>query len=144
MTPNLVAIAAIIGGTLFPSDSLAQSFSCSIGKKAACLDYGDKVCSTFAKCVDQKAACFDQFQCNYEGFTCKSNVTKIASKYDDLVEDYNRLVRSKKSLAEDYDELLSTSRSLLAQYEEMKSDAEAYEQCVRLANNLEEARDCQR
>ena len=36
------------------SNAYAQSFSCSYGQPA-CLDYGAKVCSSFAKCVSEDA-----------------------------------------------------------------------------------------
>lgn len=52
----------------------AQSFSCSFGKQPSCLDYGDNVCSSYNQCVSGDAAVFDRYQCNFEGFTCKSNV----------------------------------------------------------------------
>ena len=83
---------------LFLQPSFAQNFSCSFGKQAACLDYDDKVCSSFSKCVDQNALCFDQYQCNYDGFTCKSNVTDIATKHDDLVTKYNNLLDEYQNL----------------------------------------------
>ena len=68
-----------------------QSFSCPYGKTASCLDYGDKVCSSYSKCVSQDAKCFDSYTCGYEGFICKS-------KYDDVVDEYNDLLRENQRL----------------------------------------------
>ncbi len=47
------------------SPALGQSFSCRIGTQPACLDYGDKICSSSVKCVDSNAACFDSYQCGH-------------------------------------------------------------------------------
>lgn len=62
----------------------AQNFSCSFDKRGACLDYGDKVCPQFSKCVSQDAVCLQPHQGNHEGFTCKSNVTELVDDYNDL------------------------------------------------------------
>lgn len=107
---------------------LGQSFSCRIGTTPACLDYGDKVCSSMGKCVDANAACFDSYQCNYEGFTCRSNVTACVEKYEDLLDEHNDLV-------EDYNDLLARAKRA-------QSDAEDAEFCVGMANTLDEAKAC--
>ena len=66
----------LLGLFLVPIPAAAQQgFSCSYGDRGACLGYGDTVCSSSGKCVSESAACFDSYQCNYEGFTCKSNLT---------------------------------------------------------------------
>ena len=88
------------------SPALGQDFSCRIGTQPACLDYVDKVCSSSGMCVDQNAACFDKYQCNYEGFTCKSNVTEcveahdtLLRKHNDLVNDFNEILEIVKDMA---------------------------------------------
>lgn len=89
----------------------AQSFSCPIGKQAACLDYGDKVCdSILGKCVPHDAQCFDSFTCNYAGFVCKSDM-------DDLA-------RTAERMADSYDEF----RACISRADDMEDVA----QCVRL------------
>lgn len=120
----------------------AQSFSCSYGKRAACLDYGDQVCGSLAKCVDESASCFNSYQCNYEGFTCKSNVTEIASEYDELVGKYNELLRGYdelvgkyKGLSNDYDKLLDKAKNVASSYDNVKN-------CLLYADDLEEAQLC--
>ena len=120
---TVALIALSLGGAV-----TAQSFSCSFGKQAACLDYGDKVCGSLGKCVDESAACFNSYQCNYEGFTCKSNVTEIVEKYDALVGKYN-------SLVSDYDDLLDRAKKVAASYDEVKS-------CLLYADDLDEAKLC--
>jgi len=95
--------SAIIIYFLFCGTVLAQSFSCSMFKTAACLDFDDKV-------VSSDAMCFSSYQCDYEGFTCKSNVTdcyasaeELRYKFNNLVNDYNDLsscVNSASNLAE--------------------------------------------
>lgn len=88
------------------SPALGQDFSCRIGTQPACLDYGEKVCSSSGMCVDQNSACFDKYQCNYEGFTCKSNVTEcveahdtLLRKHNDLVNDFNEILEIVKDMA---------------------------------------------
>jgi hypothetical protein len=70
----------------------AQNFSCGIGDRGACLGSGDRVCSSSGKCVSDDAQCFDLYQCDSEGFTCKSDVTACSEKYDVLVREYNNVV----------------------------------------------------
>lgn len=106
----------------------AQSFSCPIGREPACLDYGDRV-------VDSSAACFDTYQCNYEGFTCKSHLTDCASDYDSLQSDYNALVDKHNALIRDIDTLRDASLTLDEALRDMQD-------CVYGARTVEAARDC--
>jgi len=62
----------------------AQSFSCPIGKRAACLDYGDKV-------VDSSAQCFNSYTCDFSGFMCKSDHDSYVKKAKALLETYDGL-----------------------------------------------------
>jgi len=82
-----------------------QNFSCSYGSRGACLGFGDTICSSTGMCVDSDALCFNRYQCDYEGFTCKSNVS-------DCVRDYNALLDGKNDLARDYDTLLQERNQL--------------------------------
>lgn len=98
--------AVLFTVALIPSGALAQQgFTCSYGDRGACLGYGDTVCSSGGKCVSDDAACFSSYQCNYEGFTCKSNLTECADEYDGLQTRFNTLVT-------DYNELLAESREM--------------------------------
>ena len=83
----------------------AQSFSCSFGTSPACLEYGDKVCSSFGKCVAERAICFESYQCNFEGFTCKSNLSECAESFESLRRDYNQLLENSEDLVHDYGQL---------------------------------------
>lgn len=134
---SVLAVALISSAPAF-----GQSFSCRIGTTPACLDYGDKVCSSMGKCVDSNAACFDSYQCNYEGFTCRSNVTACVEKYDhlldehnDLVGDYNDLLSKNKQLVNDYNNLLTDMKRA-------EAEAEDAEDCVQWATTLQEAQYC--
>ena len=99
----------------YPSAAVAQRyFSCPGFERAVCLDYGDKVCSSFAKCVDQNSVCFDSYTCNFKGFVCKSTLDDLADEYDDLL-------RKAKSIASDFD---------------------SYRDCVRYASTIDEAQSC--
>jgi len=122
--PALIALVALIA---FPVH--AQNFSCRIGTQPACLDYGDKVCSSMGKCVDSSSACFDQYQCNYEGFTCKSNVTQCVEAHDALVNKYN-------DLSNDYDDLLTKAKEVAKKHDDLNdcllyaSDMDAVQTCL--------------
>ena len=122
--------------------SLAQNFSCSFGKRAACLDYGDQVCSSTAKCVDQSASCFDAYQCNYEGFTCKSNVSEIIDKYDTLVKKYNSLLDDNRTLVDDFNGLVRTKNSLIVNVSNLEDEMDTMRSCIRYSSSHEEARSC--
>jgi hypothetical protein len=110
------------------SPALGQDFSCRIGTQPACLDYGDKVCSSRGMCVDQNSACFDQNQCNYEGFTCKSNVTECVKAHDTLLRKHNDLV-------DDFNENLEIAKDMAARLDDIES-------CLIYASTLEAARLC--
>jgi hypothetical protein len=113
----------------------AQNFSCPFGKQGACLDYGDKVCSTFGKCVSDDAVCFDSFTCNFQGFVCKSKLEDVIDEHDTLVGDYNDLRRK-------YNGLLDSSRRLEADYDQLATRYRRTRSCVELADTLDEAQAC--
>ncbi|MCU9849370.1 hypothetical protein OEZ60_15315 [Defluviimonas sp. WL0024] len=110
------------------SPALGQSFSCRIGTQPACLDYGDKVCSSSGMCVDQNAACFDKYECNYEGFTCKSNVTECVEAHDSVLKKHNELV-------DDFNENLAIAKKMAARMDDIES-------CLTYASTLEDAKQC--
>ena len=110
------------------SPALGQDFSCRMGTQAACLDYGDTVCSSRGMCVDKDAACFDKYQCNYEGFTCKSNVTECVEAHDTLLRKHNDLV-------DDFNANLEIAKDMAARLDDIES-------CLIYASTLEAARLC--
>lgn len=112
----------------FGSPALGQSFSCRIGTQPACLDYGDKVCSSTGMCIDRSAACFDQYQCNYEGFTCKSNVTECVEAHDTLLRKHNELV-------DEFNANLEIAKKMAARLHDIES-------CLIYASTLEDAKRC--
>lgn len=113
----------------------SDSFSCSFGKQAACLDYGDKVCSSLSKCVSEDAICFDSYTCGHQGFVCKSKLVDLASEYDSLLNKCKSIASEHDTLTIEHDELLRKWISLVAEYEELES-------CISYASTLEEARNC--
>ena len=114
---------------LIPSGALAQQgFSCSYGDRGACLGYGDTVCSSSGKCVNETAVCFDSYQCNYEGFTCKSNVTECAEAHDTLLRKHNDLV-------DKFNESLEIARGMAARLDDLET-------CLIYASTLEDAKLC--
>jgi hypothetical protein len=136
---RLVAVALALA---LATQTHAQSFSCRIGTRPACLDYGDKLCSSTGKCVNANAACFDTYQCNYEGFTCRSNVTDCVEKYDDLLNRHNKLVDDYNDLLGRNTELVSDYNDLLESAKRAQSDAEDAGRCVRWATTLDDAQSC--
>ncbi len=105
-----------------------QDFSCRMGTQASCLDYGDTVCSSRGMCVDKNAACFDSNQCNYEGFTCKSNVTECVDAHDTLLRKHNDLV-------DDFNENLEIAKDMASRLDDLES-------CLIYASTLEAAKLC--
>ena len=115
--------------TLIPTGVSAQhGFSCSYGDRGACLGFGDTVCSSSGMCVDQNAACFDKYQCDYEGFTCKSNVTECVEAHDTLLRKHNDLI-------DDFNENLEIAKDMAARLDDIES-------CLIYASTLEAARLC--
>lgn len=108
--------------------SAQQGFSCSYGDRGACLGFGDTVCSSSGMCVDQNAACFDKYQCDYEGFTCKSNVTECVEAHDTLLRKHNDLI-------DDFNENLEIAKDMAARLDDIES-------CLIYASTLEAARLC--
>ena len=112
-----------------------DSFSCSYGKKAACLDYNDKVCSSSAKCVSSDAICFDSYTCDYNGFICKT-------KFNNLVDEYEDLSNSCRIIAANHDDLVSEHDDLLYNYRNSVSEYEDLQSCISYASTLAEAKSC--
>jgi hypothetical protein len=92
-------IVIVLCGITLAHIAYAEDFSCYAGKRGACLDYGDKVCSSFAKCVGENATCFESNTCDFRGFVCKS-------KFDDLAESCKRLANDQEELINKYNNLL--------------------------------------
>ncbi|WP_454276983.1 hypothetical protein [Roseovarius sp. MBR-154] len=120
---------ALAAAALIPSAAISQQgFSCSYGDRGACLGFGETVCSSGGMCVDKNAACFDSYQCNYEGFTCKSNVTECVDAHDTLLRKHNDLV-------EDFNKNLKIAK-------EMASRLDDIETCLMYASTLDDAKLC--
>lgn len=127
ISQGAACLAAVLWINL-AAPAFSENFSCRIGTSAACLDYGDTICSSNGMCVGKDAACFDSYQCNYEGFTCKSNVTKSVQANDKLLGEYNELV-------EKYNKLSRASKAMDIALEDVKN-------CLIIAANLDDARLC--
>ena len=119
-----------------------QSFTCRIGQRAACLDRDDNVCSSGGKCVRDSASCFDSYQCDYQGFACKSAVTDCVTSHDRLVGDYNELLRDSKALRKAHDDLRNEYDTLQWQKLELQRERDAFDKCLRYASTFEAAKSC--
>ncbi|MCP5011247.1 MAG: hypothetical protein GY942_14800 [Aestuariibacter sp.] len=115
-------LVRIFVGCLFfnPAMSMGSDFSCSDGKQGACLDYGDKVCSSYSKCVSENATCFQPNTCGYDGFICKSEYTNLSntfeSEYTNLSYEYDGLSRKFKNISEEHDNIVSEYDDLLEKH----------------------------
>lgn len=140
MRINILITACGLYLAALPTD--AQNFSCSIGDRAACLGYGDTVCSSSGRCVNQNALCFDSYQCNHEGFTCRSNVTDCAATYDDLLRTHNTLIRDYNDLLDERDEVRESLRDVLRVARDLEDDLQSVQTCLIYASTLDQARLC--
>jgi hypothetical protein len=85
----------------------------------------------------------------YEGFTCKSNVTKcvdaqetLLRKHNTLVDDYNDLLKKHKELADDFDETITAARALKSDYDRLATSITDMETCLLYASTLDDAKLC--
>jgi hypothetical protein len=109
-------IAMFLCGITVAHIANAEDFSCNYGKRGACLDYGDKVCSSDGKCVSQDATCFRPYTCDFRGFVCKSQLDdlsdsckRLANDQEELIGKYNLLLRDKKTM----NDCVNNARTLL-------------------------------
>jgi hypothetical protein len=119
--------ACVLAIALGSAPSFAEDFTCYSGR-GACLNYGDTVCSSGAKCVADDAVCFDAYTCGYGGFVCKSGMDELASKFDALAVRFNDLLDSSKAVSAEFDDLAEKQRRA--------------RDCVASAGSLEEAQGC--
>lgn len=129
-----VGVAVVLFAWL-SADANAQSFSCSMGRQAACLDYGDVVCNSLAKCVRQNSICFDAFTCDSDGFVCKSVL-------DDAVDEIQDKVRAYNTLVSEFNDLNSNHKQALADAEILSGKLDSLLACVRRASTLDDAQSC--
>lgn len=148
---------ALVGvGAMLALPVHSQNFSCRIGTSPACLDYGDQVCASGGKCVNSSSVCFDQYQCNYEGCTCKSNMTQCVDEHSALVRRYNDLLSDNNDLVDTYNALLTRNNELVAKYNGLLNDYDdlltkskalaakhdALNDCLRYASAMEDGETC--
>lgn len=159
----MIRAAIILGVLSMATPVMGQSYSCNMGTRPTCLGFGETVCSSSGKCVNQNAVCFDSFQCDYRGFTCSSSVVEcmdrherllrdhntLVDEYNDLLDTHNRLVREYNTLISDHRDLRASHSDLMDQHRrnleitrELQGDLEDIEGCLVLARTLEDARGC--
>ncbi len=74
-------------------------FSCPDGTNAVCLNDGDLICPNSTKCVDEDAICIDKHTCGgSRNFVCESD-------YDEMRNDYKRVVHEHNELASENEDL---------------------------------------
>lgn len=140
----------IIIMTIMPvSSAVSQSFSCSFGKQAACLDYGDKICSSMGKCVSDDAVCFDSYTCGFGGFVCKSSLEELADDYDNLrdecnniIDNYNDLRSQNRSIVDEFNDLNSEYKIISNRLRDTRDEIFMLQRCVQSSTTLEEALSC--
>lgn len=135
-----LALLLAVGATCA---SAADSFSCLYGSRPACLDTGDTVCSSQGKCVSDDAVCFDGGQCDYQGYTCRSNVAECVEDYQALQGRYNGLVDEYNTLTDEHDALIDEHLALLEEAQEAYGAILTLYDCLEAAKTLEEAQTCE-
>ena len=139
----------LIAGVFLSGPATGQTFECRMGQNAACLDWGETVCTNGGKCVSESAACFDSYQCDYKDFACKSNVDECVEAHDRIVRDYTALVEDHETLrkagaelAEGYDDQKGKIESLERDVRDLQKARDEAETCLFLADTLETAKTC--
>lgn len=135
------AAATVASFTISITSASSQSFSCTFGQPA-CLDYGAKVCSSLAKCVDQSAVCFDSYTCNFKGFVCKSDYDEAVAEIKAKVRRYNSLVDDINNLRVLYAALESEHNTANDKLSSLRRTQVNLISCLESADTLEEAQDC--
>ena len=120
---------------LASSAAYGGDFSCYAGKQGACLDYGDVVCSSQARCVARDAVCFDSYACGFKGFICKSKMDDLVDKCQAIAREHDQLVEQNSKLLREYRTLVERYNALAQYYEQLKA-------CVISAATGLEARAC--
>ena len=128
MTKHIWHILIVYLSVQINLSAYGDTFSCNFGTQPACLDYGDKVCSSYSKCVSSDAVCFDAYTCNYQGYICKSVFQDLADDYDELVNKYNRLLEDHQNNIDKYNSLVSKSNDQMA--------------CLSAASTIDDVRNC--
>jgi hypothetical protein len=143
MKKSLFCSVFLFAGLLFASAAGSQSFSCPIGKQASCLDYGDKVCDSFAKCVAGDAVVFPQGTCDYNGFVCKSSLNGAVDEYEALRRKFNQLVDDSNTLRNSARELNTALTSAKEESSRYQSELNTLKSCIDNAASIEEAKACE-
>jgi len=108
----------------------AQSFSCPMSQKPACLDYNDKVCSSFARCVADDAICFDSYTCDYQGFVCKSKFVEVVNEFETVIRKHNRLVDAYSEVQYDLEEATNNLEATSDELEVTRHKLSNFESCA--------------
>jgi hypothetical protein len=125
----------LVAATLASGPALGQTFECRMGQNAACLDWGETVCTSQGMCVNKDAACFDSYQCDYKGFACKSDVDQCVEAHDKIARDYTTLLA-------DYEALRQAGEELATSHERLERELEELKGCLSSASTIEDAENC--
>jgi hypothetical protein len=113
---------------------LAQSFSCSVGARPACLGYGDKM-------VSSDSTCFSSFTCSGD-FVCQSDLQDVIYKNSNLIDKYNELVRKCNDKNDTIQDLLDVNEQALRKARDNKSKYDDLSLCILYSSNHEDAKNC--
>ena len=75
-------------------------------------------------------------------FVCKSDLQNVASKYEDLVDEYNDLVRRANEKNDTIQELISMNEEAQSQSRKNRQRYDNLSSCVLSASNIDDARNC--
>lgn len=93
-------------------------------------------------CVRNDAVVFGRNTCDYEGFTCKSNLTDLGNDYDGLANRFNSLLSDNETLRNDYNRLVNDYNDLLETSQRLESSLDTLKRCVNRASTISDARAC--
>ncbi|MFN5997181.1 MAG: hypothetical protein ACK47C_00635 [Paracoccaceae bacterium] len=128
---SLLMVAVVLAS----GPASGQTFECRMGQNAACLDWGETVCTSQGMCVSKDAACFDSHQCDHKGFACKSDVDQCVEAHDKIARDYNTLLAEYETLRQAGEELATSHDRLERELEELKG-------CLASVSTVEDAENC--
>jgi hypothetical protein len=92
---NVIVMVALV----MVSPFIRGDFSCPDGTHASCLKEGDLICPSSTKCVAEDAICVDKQICGgSSNFVCESDYDEMRDDYKRVVEEYNELASENEDL----------------------------------------------
>lgn len=118
---TLMVLVALSGLGQGQAHAYGNDFSCPVGTDGACLSFGEVVCRSGAKCVEQSATCFSTYTCGLSNeFVCKSDFEDLASSCRRLQTDHEELSSNNERLRNACTDLQSDYNTLVDEIERIR------------------------